>query len=91
MHQREALIEATRIWRGLATREDTLVSLGLPALNYTDAALDTALVTFIQRLSPNYSGFPHQREALLRLVQIWRQLDSRQSAIASPAQMSAMA
>lgn len=83
VHQREALIEATRIWRGLATREDTLVSLGLPALNYTDAALDTALVTFIQRLSPNYSGFPHQREALLRLVQIWRQLDSRQSAIAS--------
>ncbi len=83
IHQREALIEATRIWRGLPTREDTLVSLGLPALNYTDSALDAALVNFIQRLSPNYSGFPHQREALLRLVQIWRQLDSRQSAVSS--------
>jgi hypothetical protein len=83
VHQREALLEATRIWRGLPTREDTLSSLGLPALNYTDAALDAALIAFIRRLSPNYSGFPHQREALLRLVQIWRQLDSRQAAIAS--------
>lgn len=83
VHQREALLEATRIWRGLPTREDTLVSLGLPALNYTDSALDTALVNFIRRLSPNYSGFPHQREALLRLVQIWRQLDSRQSTVTS--------
>lgn len=82
-HQRDALLEAVRVWRGLADRDATLGSLNIPRLNYTNTQLDGALLQFIQRLSPYYGGFPHQREALLRLVQQWRQLESRQAAIAS--------
>ena len=82
-HQRDALLEAVRVWRGLPDRETTLESLNIPRINYTNAQLDGALLQFVQRLSPYYGGYPQQREALLRLVQQWRQLESRQAAIAS--------
>jgi len=80
-HQRDAVLEAARIWRKLDTVEDAIASFSPESPS--DEALDTALKTFIQRLSPYYSGYPHQREALLRLTQLWRQLESRESAIAS--------
>lgn len=86
-HQREAVLEAVRIWRKLDTTEEAIASLaqdaGIAPENLTEAQLDTLLKQFIQRLSPYYGGYPHQREALLRLAQLWRELRSREAAIAS--------
>lgn len=87
-HQRQALLETVRLWRKLDTTRAAIASLDIPAV--TDPAeetvdeqfLDQSLIRFMQRISPFYAGYPHQREALLRLVQLWRQLDSREGAIA---------
>jgi len=88
-HEREGLLEAVRLWRKLDTRSAAIHSL-LPhaselepeALPESDR-LDIALQDLSRRLPLNYAGYPHQREALLRLVQCWRQLPSREAAIAS--------
>ncbi|MDX2096361.1 MAG: D-Ala-D-Ala carboxypeptidase family metallohydrolase [Leptolyngbyaceae cyanobacterium bins.59] len=88
-YQREALLEALRLWRKFDTRQAVLASLNLlPANNAAleevdEVALDRVLVQFIQQVSRNYGGLPHQREALIRLTQLWRQLDSREAAIGS--------
>jgi len=84
-HQREALLELVRLWRRLDTREAAIASLAQDAgaSSLSDEQLDRQLVLFASRVSPNYSGYPHQREALLRLMQLWRELDSRAVAIAS--------
>lgn len=88
-YQREALLETLRIWRKLNTRQAAIASLlrlnesDPTVLTVDDATLDKPLVQFLQQLSPFYAGYPHQREALLRLTQLWRQLDSRGEAIAS--------
>lgn len=85
-YQREAFLEAVRIWRKLDTREEAIQALGVKDPNPEDedeTFLDPALLQFIQKASPNYGGYPHEREALLRLTQLWRQLDSREAAIAS--------
>jgi len=88
-HQRDAILEAVRIWRNLDTDEEAMVSLlasGTDEVNphaIDPAELDVMLKQFVQRISPNYSGFPQQREALLRLTQLWRQLPTRSQAIAS--------
>ncbi len=80
--QRDALLEAGRIWRKLPDHAAVITSLGLSETS-PPAHLNRMLVQFIQRLSVNYSGYPHQREALLRLAQLWRELNSREQAIAS--------
>jgi hypothetical protein len=90
-YQRDAFLEAVRIWRKLNSRQAAIASLlrvneadpssSLDALDRTP--LDRPLVQFIQQLAPFYAGYPHQRESLLRLVQLWRQLESREVAIAS--------
>lgn len=88
-YQREAVLDALRIWRKLNTRLGAIASL--LRLNETDpklvdlddTILDKPLVQFMQQLSPFYAGYPHQREALIRLTQLWRQVDSRGEAIAS--------
>ncbi|HEY9645830.1 MAG TPA: D-Ala-D-Ala carboxypeptidase family metallohydrolase [Chroococcidiopsis sp.] len=86
-HQRDALLETVRLWRKLDTTAAAIDSLKTPeALKdnvFSDVEQDQALLRFVRNISPNYSGFPHQREALLRLVQFWRQLDSREEAITS--------
>jgi hypothetical protein len=84
--QRNALLEAVRLWRKLDNRDAAIASLKVTpdaSGQIEDSQLDQPLLQFIQAVSPNYSGYPHQREALLRLVQLWRQLDSREAAIAS--------
>lgn len=86
-HQRDALVEVVRIWRKLDTREAVVKSL-LPGANVEsivedESQLDIPLKQFVQRLSPSYSGYPHQREALIRMTQLWRQLRTREEAIAS--------
>lgn len=86
-HQREALLELVRIWRKLDTHDDVIRSLfdnhELDVAQIDDRPLDQLLEHFAARISPYYAGYPHQREALIRFVQLWRRLDSREDAIAS--------
>lgn len=81
--QRDALLEAARIWRKLDSHRSTVRAMNVPISNdvVDEAALDQGLTDFIRQVSRFYSGYPHQREALLRLTQLWRQLDSREEAI----------
>jgi hypothetical protein len=86
-HQRDAALEVVRMWRQMDTEEAAISSLLSPGTvigdNFEESQMDVPLKQFIQRISPNYSGYPYQREALLRLVHLWRQLESREVAIAS--------
>jgi hypothetical protein len=81
--QREALLEAVRIWRKLETHEAVAIALQVPQQNgiVDEDALDKALLEFINQSDRYFSGYPNQREALIRLVQLWRELDSREAAI----------
>ncbi len=86
-YQRDALLEAVRIWRELDTREDAIASL-VPAdtvgsVSADESKLDIPLKQFVQQLGANYGGYPQQREALIRMTQLWRQLRTREEAIAS--------
>lgn len=75
--QREAALETLRLWRKLDTTSDAEKSLNVTAPIQSDGShLDSALVQFIERLPANYTRLPHQRQALLSLAQLWRQLDS---------------
>ncbi|MGB3312507.1 MAG: D-Ala-D-Ala carboxypeptidase family metallohydrolase [Nodosilinea sp.] len=82
--QRQALVEAVRLWRQLDTAEAAYDALGVPAIDQVpdEAALDNALVAFVQSAARYYAGYPNQREALIRLVQLWREMDTREEAIA---------
>lgn len=51
-----------------------------------DVKLDAALLHFVPLMLAHYAGYPQQREALLRLTQLWQQLESREAAIAALAQ-----
>ena len=81
--QREALLEVARIWRKLDTHPSTIKAMNVSITNdvVDEVALDKALTDFMRQVSRFYSGYPHQREALLRLTQLWKQLDSREEAI----------
>ncbi|MEO1347990.1 MAG: D-Ala-D-Ala carboxypeptidase family metallohydrolase [Cyanobacteria bacterium J06635_15] len=82
-HQRTALLEMVRLWRKLDTQAVAIKSLevSLKADAPDWGELDNALVQFVRQVSQFYSGYPHQRESLLRLIQLWRQLDSREETI----------
>lgn len=80
--QREALVELVRIWCRLPSAAEVFASLGLSDQALA-SALDRELLQFAQRVVLNYSGYPYQREALLRMTQLWRQLNTREEAIAS--------
>ena len=81
--QRDALLEAARIWRKLDSHRATIQAMNVDIDNGVadEPALDKGLTDFIRQVSRFYSGYPHQREALLRLTQLWRQVDSREEAI----------
>ncbi|HEY9876885.1 MAG TPA: D-Ala-D-Ala carboxypeptidase family metallohydrolase [Leptolyngbyaceae cyanobacterium] len=81
--QRQALLEAARVWRQLDTQDEVATALSVPDINgiIDENALDSALVEFIREAIRYYSGYPNQREALIRLVQLWRAMDSREEAI----------
>ncbi|OKH16916.1 D-Ala-D-Ala carboxypeptidase family metallohydrolase [[Limnothrix rosea] IAM M-220] len=84
-HQRESMLETVRIWRKLDSHDAVIESLvqgtDLNADTIDETELDLLLTHFIKRVSPNYGGFPHQREALIRFVQLWRQMESRETTI----------
>lgn len=88
-YQRDALLETVRLWRKLDTRDEAVNAMratipgGAPANPPDESYLDRPLLQFIRNISPNFTGYPHQREAVLRLVMLWRQLDSREEAIES--------
>lgn len=94
-NQRNALIETVRIWSKLDTRHEAITklpevtaSLNLPKEQIAEASLDEShldrsLLHFASKLKNNFIGHPHQREALLRAVQLWRQLNWREEAIVS--------
>ncbi|MDX2215542.1 MAG: D-Ala-D-Ala carboxypeptidase family metallohydrolase [Oculatellaceae cyanobacterium bins.114] len=87
-YQRTALLEATRLWRKLDTTDEAIAAFNVSTSSLAtgesvdEGFLDPVLLQFIQTVPPYYAGYPHQREALLRLVQLWRQLNSREDAIA---------
>ena len=93
-YTQDALLEAFRIWQGLENRAEAIASLdrviAMPQVRVSppqnqppESYLDQRLLKFIQQIIAEFIGFPKQREALLRLTQLWRQLDSREEAIAS--------
>lgn len=81
--QQQALLEAVRLWRKLDSHGAVIAAFKLSdGVGIVDAvALDKALLTFIQQVDRYFLGYPNQREALLRLVQLWQQIDSREAAI----------
>ncbi|NJN04910.1 MAG: peptidase M15A [Leptolyngbyaceae cyanobacterium RM1_1_2] len=81
--ERQALLELVRIWRKQDDTKAAIASLNVPIQDALPDifSLDTALIQFLQQVPTLYSGYPHQREALLRLVQLWYQLGSRSAAI----------
>ncbi|HIK28891.1 MAG: peptidase M15A [Oscillatoriaceae bacterium SKW80] len=86
-YQREGLLQAACIWNRWYTPTEALAKLKetLPQeKNINDEShIDRQLLQFIEQIPNNYSEYPHQREALLRLTQLWRQLESREAAIVS--------
>lgn len=88
-YQRAALLEMVRLWLKLDTQAAAIGVLTERSFSSAEAsppdrnALDPALLQFGHRVFASYSGYPHQREALLRTVQLWRQLPSREAAIIS--------
>ena len=85
-HQRDALLEAVRIWRQLNTQSEAINGLlGDTSFEAEQdlVELDRELSRFAANMSSYYGGYPHQREAVLRLTQLWRELPSREDAIAS--------
>lgn len=93
--QRNALTETFRLWRQLENRTTVLASLGInPALLKTSSSdrktlvnlatqLDRELLTFIRRLPGEYKELDYQREALIRLIQLWRNLPDKNKTIQS--------
>jgi hypothetical protein len=83
-HQRQALMEAIRVWRQLSGDRAvyTALKIPVPELVPDETELDKALADFIQTAAHHYDGYPNQREALIRLVQMWHKLDSRETTIA---------
>ena len=86
-HQRDALLEGVRLWRGLDTREAVITSLvseaNVTMVTEDESQLDIPLKQVIQGISAQYGAYPQQREALIRLTQLWRQLRTREEAITS--------
>jgi hypothetical protein len=82
-YQQQALLEAARLWRKLDSHGAVITAFKLSngVGKVDEAALDKALLTFIQQVDRYFSGYPNQREALCRLVQLWNQLDSREATI----------
>ena len=86
-YQRDALLEAVRVWQELDTRDAAIATLvpaaDVASVSEDESVLDIPLKQFIDQLLASYGGYPQQREALIRMTQVWRQLRTREEAIAS--------
>jgi hypothetical protein len=79
--QRDALLEAIRIWHRSPNPETVLQQLGLRSQALDPLTLDHALIGFVPALAASYRGYPHQRQALLLVVQRSQQLPSIAAAL----------
>lgn len=88
-YQRSALLELTRLWHRLDSPAAAIAHLtgispdGQPTETISYALVDTKLLQFLGEVTLRYNGYPHQREAVLRAIQHWRQLASRSQTVAS--------
>lgn len=85
-YQRQALLEGVRVWRRLDTTQQAIASLlpnADPNGTVDEVQLFNQIRAFFQRVLTAYGGFPQEREALIRLTQLWRELPSREQAIVS--------
>jgi len=94
-NQRYALSEAFRLWQNLAEQAEALVQLGVDPLVFTKAEIrstdfqeaalqvDRGLLAFVRRIPLIYQASDAQRQALIRLVQIWRNLEQQPQAVDS--------
>jgi hypothetical protein len=92
--QRNALTEGISLWRNLNSRSAVLNSLGLnldlltlqkdpQSVKNTALQIDQELIKFIKRIPVAYEETDQQRQALLRLVQLWRGLPTAKATIES--------
>ncbi|NER93171.1 MAG: peptidase M15A [Symploca sp. SIO1B1] len=91
--QRNALTEAFRLWYQLSSRATVLEKLGIApeqlTVKTTDhkelvnlaAQLDRELLKFVRRIPIEYQELEQQRQALIRLVQLWRNLPTNHQTI----------
>ena len=87
--QRFALTEGYRRWFGLESRSTAIANLGVnpedlvqnaenrQALMAAAQTLDRALLDFVRNIPTLYQQTEEQREALIRMVQLWRRLAGR--------------
>ncbi len=91
--QQQALVGCMRLWLMADTEEEAIAALQKSANASTTAParlpdfanpeVEQLLLAQVGTMADHYGGYPYQREALLHLVQGWRQLPSREAAIAS--------
>ncbi len=79
-HQREAALQLVRLWHQFDSREATILHLQQQTFPF-DQVLDTALITFVQRLPRLYQTNGLQRHALVEGFRHWQRLDSRPEAL----------
>lgn len=77
-YQQHAYLEGARLWHHLGDRAAITAYL---TQSWPTLSLDAALCRWVQTAIADYTGYPHQREALLRLVQLWVQLSTREQTI----------
>lgn len=88
-YQRQALMELLRLWRKLDTPQEVIQSLelelpkGQTLDSFDPSLLDQPLLIFAQQVPQFYAGYPHQREAVIRLAQLWGRYPTREVAIAN--------
>jgi hypothetical protein len=87
-YQRHALLELVRLWRKLDTSPQAIESLelelpeGSTLDSFDPTLMEQPLLIFAQQVPQSYSRYPHQREALIRMAQLWGQHPTRTRAIA---------
>ncbi len=87
-YQRQALLEFVRLWQRLDQRSAAMALLlerdpvDVSRLGLEETRLDQPLLQFLQQGIASDDRYPHQREALLRLVQLWHQSPTREAAMA---------
>lgn len=95
-YQRQALMELLRLWRKLDTPQEVIQSLelelpkGQTMDSFDPSLLDQPLLIFAQQVPQFYAGYPHQREAVIRLAQLWGRYSTREIAIANLKSVSAV-
>ncbi|MEB3355295.1 MAG: D-Ala-D-Ala carboxypeptidase family metallohydrolase [Synechococcales bacterium] len=92
--QRHALMEGFRLWRQLDSRSASLAALGISADPFEGGLkpeavmaiaqqLDEKLLDFVASVPLAFQSYESQRDGLLRMLQIWRGLDSREATLQS--------